>query len=194
MRTSGRFSNKSRFWERPPGFVLLTATVAVCALALWAFSWPTPNWWILLLFVEWLILAVGLCWLVRTAIFLWRARRFDRRILWVPLVGAVSLGLIFFSVPLQARWQLSVGDFESTVQQVRDKPDLTVEGSVGAYTVRHVRKHGDNLYFVIDDSGFIADDGIAYLPHGAPATPDPVGEGVKVGHVRGDWYWFSAGW
>ena len=202
IRETVRFVNSTqpannrwaRFWSRPPGVVLLACTLVLCGLTLWAYSWPTPNGWILSLAVFWPAVAVGMCWAIRAAVCLSNTRQFHFRMLWVPLVGAVSLGLIFLSVPLHARWQLSVSEFESAVQRIQSEPDTDIGGPLGTYTVRNVRKHGDNLYFVIEDSGFIDDDGVAYLPHGEPATPDPVGEGVQVGHIRGDWYWFSAGW
>ncbi|MFE3290056.1 hypothetical protein [Rhodococcus sp. NPDC059234] len=75
-------------------------------------------------------------------------------------------------MPRQARWQWSQAEFAAAVD---DLPSGTrsgvIERRIGSYDVRTVRRHGDNVYFVVTDSGFLDDDGIAYLPDGEPATP-----------------------
>ncbi|SEK85683.1 hypothetical protein [Rhodococcus maanshanensis] len=183
------------FWDRPPGWSLLATTALVCGAALWAFSFPTPNSWILILFCLWPTVLIAVCWTVKTTTFLVRRNAWSNWILAAPLVALTSATLLVFDVPLQARWQLSQSDFAAAVEEVRSGADRAdFDGRIGGYDVRDVRRHGDNVYFVVTDSGFLDDDGVAYLPDGEPTTPDPVGEGVQVWHLRGPWYSFSAGW
>ncbi|AQA24628.1 hypothetical protein BTZ20_1650 [Rhodococcus sp. MTM3W5.2] len=183
------------FWDRPPGWSLLATTALVCGAALWAFTFPTPNSWILILFCLWPAALIAICWTAKTATFLVRRNAWSHWILAVPLVTLSSITLLVFGAPLQARWQLSQSDFAAAVEEIRSGTDRTdFDGRIGGYDVRDVRTHGDNVYFVVSDSGFLDDDGVAYLPDGEPATPDPVGEGVQVWHLRGPWYSFSAGW
>lgn len=183
------------FWDRPPKCSLLATTVVVCGAALWAFSFPTPNGWILILFCEIPAALIAVSWTLKTMLFLVRRRVWSNWILAVPLVVLTTGTLLVLDAPLQARWQLTQSDFAAAGDEIRSGTDRAdFERRIGTYEVRHVRTHEDNIYFVIRDSGFLNDDGVAYLPDGEPATPDPVGEGVRVWHLRGPWYSFSAGW
>lgn len=184
----------SAFWDRPPGWALLAATVAVCLAGLWALSYPTPNGWILVLGCFWPTVVIAACWLTRTAAFLVQTKTWSAWLLAVPAVAVVSAALAVFDAPLQARWSLAAGDFSAAVDEIRAGTDSGRERRIGSYDVGGVRMHGDNVYFVVPASGFLNDDGVAYLPNGEPTTPDPVGEGVRVWHLRGPWYSFSAGW
>lgn len=183
------------FWDRPPGWSLLATTALVCGAALWAFTFPTPNSWILILFCLWPTVLIAVCWTVKATTFLIRRNAWSNWILAVPLIASTTAALVVVDAPLQARWQLSQSDFAAAVADIRSgSAPADVDRRIGGYDVRGVRRHGDNVYFVVTDSGFLDDDGVAYLPDGEPATPDPVGEGVQVWHLRGPWYSFSAGW
>jgi hypothetical protein len=183
------------FWDNPPRGVLLTWATLICLAALWACSYPTPNGWILILGCFWPAAAVAVGWTAKTGSYLLRHGSWSNWIAAVPLVVLTSLTLVSFGAPLQSRWQLSESAFSTAVDEIRSGTDISADDRrIGGYDVRSVRAHEDNVYFVVRDSGFLGDDGIAYLPHGTPPIPDPIGEGVRVWHLRGPWYSFSAGW
>lgn len=177
----------------PPGWPVFLLVLVACGIGLWAASYPTAPFSYLIISV--LALGIlGLWWLMRFAVALIARNRSWTSVL-APAAVAVTILLTVLSVPLQLRLLYAKPDFEALVAELAaNQPARWEPREVGGYRVSQVRRHNQNWYFVIEDSGFLDDDGLAYLPDGPPRVPDPVGEGVKVGHISGAWYWFSAGW
>ncbi|MGL4306199.1 MAG: hypothetical protein ACRCSF_08585 [Mycobacteriaceae bacterium] len=184
-----------RFWDKPPGGLLLGLTVVVCLLVLWAASYPTINIWFIL--ATYPALAIGLAWFIKCLVFVVRTKKWQHgKNYLAPAAVLIACLLLVANAPLQLRWQLSQDAFNDAVSSIAAGKNLAEFDGVrlGAYEVQAVQTRGSNLYFVIADSGFIDIDGLAYFPDGRAEADQTDNRGDWFRHLEGNWYRFSLHW
>ncbi len=184
----------------PPGAFLLWPVVyfvTVVSLVAGLYSTSLPGWDSGLVFVAGCAcVAIAGFWVFSFATTISKApgRLPDRVLLrWVgvPLMGYLSLALVFFNVPATARFDLSRSAMEK-VAAVRLSPG-SVYGQrwIGLMPVDEVRLDEDGtVIFIVNSGGSFGGCGYAYNPHASP-TDERAGISGQV--APGWWTWCEPG-
>ena len=163
------------------------AVVVLLALwTLWLFSPPAPT--LLIAFVFWAWVLLGIYWLLRLAGMGVAGRNPLRRPIlrtaFAPVVVLVCIALIFLNVPAEARFQLSKGALEDYARTVIENPHAPVPDRVGLYRVTDPEPIPEGVRFIVEGAGPIDRYGFAYSPDGAPED-----RGLyHYSHWDGPWY------
>ncbi|MFZ0322815.1 MAG: hypothetical protein WAN48_01655 [Actinomycetes bacterium] len=174
------------------------ALFLVCLAVCWAASVPGGLVLPFLLAVVGLLI-LGVVWLVRLILWLMSKQRPLWPFLIAPAVVLLLVGLVWFDVPLRARFELSRPAMTAFVQD----HSTEVGGSqrVGLYEVIGWKSRGAGMVLPVGDGmlglelpGLMDDNVFAYLPDGPASLSEP-GSGTRVvlslGH---DWYTWTQSW
>lgn len=163
------------------GIVLLLALGTV-----WLWSPPAPTFLSVLVLWPWIL--IGLYWLFRlVGMGVVGRNPFQRpllRIAFAPAVVLVCLGLIFFNVPAETRFQLSKGAMEEYAVRVTANPDAPIPDRVGWYQITDPQLIPEGVRFIVEGAGPIDRYGFAYSPDGPPKDRGR----YHYSHVDGPWY------
>ncbi|MBO0678175.1 hypothetical protein JRC04_11950 [Mycolicibacterium sp. S2-37] len=181
----------AQWWRTPPGSLLTGLAVLVAVLLAYSASTLGGAFGTGLLALL-AALVVAAAWLVRTITCAALTRRFFVRMLAVPLVFALTVGLLAFDVPVRVRFALARPAFEQAVAAIQaGAPPEDFRRRHGTYPVDQVVRRGRNIYFSVAGAGFLGGAGFAYLPAGPPDPPDRFGESHTVTPMDAPWYRFS---
>ncbi len=198
----------ARWLLNPIGWPYFSLMVIACAGVLWECRVPEP-------FGAWIVAVVlvapsfGILLLLRLVLrlILWRIYRRPWRAfvegLWrfgVPVgVGLILWGLLYLKVPEKVAWRISEPALRRHAQRLitteaarvppATAPAVFPHQWVGLYPMYDITYFPDvrGVRYFIAGSGFLDQQGFAYLPGGAPA----VTASVRAAHYApfdGDWY------
>lgn len=184
----------------PPGAFLLWPAiyfVTVLSLLLGLYSTSVPGWYLGLVFVAYVVcVAIAGLWAFSFAATINNApgRLPDRVILrWIgiPLMGYLSLALVFFNVPATARFDLSRSAMEKAAAVRLYSGSVYGQGWIGLMPVDEVRLDEDgSVIFIVNSGGSFGGCGYAYNPKGSP-TDEWAGISGQV--AAGWWTWCEPG-
>ena len=182
---------------RPPVLFVIWVQVAWALGMMVAFSVPGGNFpgdALLLL----LGCVLGIWWVVRAllalAVFVsFRAEmrgrwRHVRRWAALPVITCVTAMLLYFQVPLLARFLVSLPSLNAVVRASDLEPKQWKERWVGLVPVSSVERMPDGLRLTVPGAGFMELWGFAYSK-----TPLPDAYG-RYEQLWGDWYVWTEGW
>lgn len=140
------------------------------ALSMWAYSAPGSYFTgsVLAFFLWLLAIAAWILWLVARAVTE-KGLRVDWRMFAVPVLGAITVGLIYADGPLRARFLVSQPSMTNAAEFMIDHPskadDRTRIGSYKAFSIDVSRKD-ETVSFQIPDTGFLNLIGFTYSRSG----------------------------
>jgi hypothetical protein len=170
-----------RFFLKPPGWPLNTATILVGLMMLVAASGPGTYFGLFALaLLAWLVIVTA--WFVRFLVSLALIRYYRRPFReqlarwrrWglAPAVAAATAGLLAFDVPLHVTLGLSRSAMDRLAQHVMSLPPdapATPDQWVGLYYATRIERCPGGMRFTIPGSGLFAPCGFVYSPSG-PAS------------------------
>jgi hypothetical protein len=177
-------------------FHAVVAAAAGCLL--WAFSVPGFS----------AILAGAALLVLGLATPLWAAgAEALRRVGWswwflvAPAMGMAVIALLVAGMPLQARWALGRGAFETVVDDLPETPIgsertvLHVPARLGSYRIIAAYHVPGGVLFYEANGALFNDAGFAYLPDGPTASLENGSfESPVFRHLGGPWYSWTASW
>ena len=160
------------------------------------YATSVPGWYFFLSLVvlgAWVL--VGLGWIVSIG-----ARALARRSLFVlspavfvaPALAVVVAALVWFDVPLHARYRLSRPAMDAAARKVVAHPEQARRmHRIGLWPTDRVEPIRGGMRFAVSGAGFLDAQGFAYSPDGEPAR---VGAEDVYTHLDGPWYVWDESW
>ncbi|ADG76808.1 hypothetical protein TPAU25S_03478 [Tsukamurella paurometabola] len=176
------------WWHRPPGLPLALASLIACGT--WMVEASTPQDGSPTLGVA--ILAglslIAFTWIGRTMISLAHRPRWSVRYAAVPLIGLITLGLVYLDVPFAARWIQAKPAFEHAAHAaLADAQPTPTQLRLGTFSVTRSTVEGTVRFRL--GTGAIGDTHyIVFSPAGRPHTYGPPSEHDRVAHFDGPWW------
>ena len=188
---------------RPIGWLTIALWLILFCVAWIGYSYPGQRYWI------WLISLFGffvlgmwcvLLLIIRTGLALWyrkpgpiRSREY--RWLVPPITVMLLVIAVQFQLPLRSMLLISIGGLERAGGILMDPSAVATAGigqrggvtgmAAGIYTISSGTRFGDGYLLVINDAGFLAESGFAFVP-GQPN--EFTLDGVRCSRLWGDWY------
>jgi hypothetical protein len=167
QRTARRRTDTPRWWRSATGIVLTALVAFACAATL-------------------VITILGAVWLILAGVQLGRYR-WDRRICLAPAMVALTATLVFFGVPSDLGWRLSVGELTAYAQACTPSSD---DQRIGLYDTWRVEPLDTGCHFYLE-GGLVNLVGVAHLPGGTDKIGLPERDGeIGYQHIESDWYRF----
>lgn len=184
-----RLPTLTRVLIGPPGRWLIPVTALAGLLLMDAVSVPGGYFMTMILSV-FTFLGVAVVWAPRLIVGLFRSdgrpglRRHWLRWASVPLIGALTLGLVWPGVPYTARFALSESSMEHLAREIMAGREGESGGRwVGLFSMSSIQRADGAVLFSVRDTGFLDQYGFAWSPDGGPWL-----ENGEYTHIKGAWY------
>ena len=178
-----------------PGWFLQLASLAAALSALYYGSVPGGHGMLFFLVILFAWMCIGLVWLVRLGLTIGTrgSAFFTRRALaWLvaPALAILSIVAVFTSLPVVARFYVSLPAMNSYAEAFVDGTSDRHPSWIGTYPVKEVEPIPGGMRFLISGAEFLDEYGFAYSPD---RRPPRIGEDNYV-HIRGPWYVWEQSW
>lgn len=181
--------------SRPPGpaVAVLTLIAMVMLLCVRYDWWPlnenmtNDNKLALTAISAVLILASGIVWMTRSAIYILHRRTWSWRIAIVPAIGVIAIGLAL--VPGPSTFDEKKPEFVRLAQQIEANPGSSIGSThIGTFDIKAVRQRTDGAIYFYNADAVTRISGWIYTPNHPPSYYNF----TKISDLGDGWYRFTA--